>query len=218
MFLCYHVTFFQCRVIPAFVFPCSAEGIASFHLHSRSFSGFGEGVLHHHTTIAAAPQSSPGWGLSRNSDSRAFYSIMFASKFSTENQDGWYSEADHLPQALVPWRFPAWVCLEENELNRLLWDVHFLPCFFSGCPVQPGIPWGRVVAVESCLMRERVVFILRTHILRLLFLLKLKESTMNLYRMISYQMKCKSCHGVVILIYNQRLVDVRVIAWSRLLM
>lgn len=166
MFPCYQISFFQLGVLPSFVFPCYAEGIASSHLRSRSFSSFTEGVLHQHSTIAAA-QSSPGWGLSRNSDSRAFYSIMFTTKFSMENQDGCYSQADHLPQALIPWRFLAWVCLGENELNRLLWDVHFLLCFFSGCTIQPGIPQAHAVTVESCLMHEAVVFILRTHILRL---------------------------------------------------
>ena len=213
MFLCYQVSFFQLRVLPSFLFPCYAEGIASSHLHSRSFSGFREGVLHQHSIVTAA-SSSPGCSLSRSSGSRAFCSIMFVTKFSGENQDGCCSQADHLPQALIPWRFPVWVCLGENELNRLLWDVHFLVCFFSGYTVQPGIPQAHVVAVESCLKHEAVVLALRTHILRLLFLLKLKESTMNLYHTISYKMKCKSCCGIIVLIHNQWLADVKVIAWS----
>lgn len=147
MFPCYQVSFFQLSVLPS-VFPCCAEGIVSSRLHSRSFSSFREGVLHQHSTITA-PWSSPGWGLSRNLDCKAFYAVTFATKFSRENQDGCYSQADHLPQALIPWKFLAWVCLGENDLKRLLWDVHFLLSFFSGCTVQPCIPQTHAIAVKS---------------------------------------------------------------------
>lgn len=53
-----------------------------------------------------------------------------------------------------------------------------------------------MIAVKSCLKHEAVVFILRTHILKLLFLLKLKESTTILAKKIS---KWKSCHPIIII-------------------
>lgn len=65
-----------------------------------------------------------------------------------------------------------------------------------------NIPWAHMVAVEGCLKREAVGCLLRAQVLRLLLLLKLKESTENLYTTINYKMELKSYLSIIILLHN----------------
>lgn len=75
--------------------------------------------------------------------------------------------------------------------------------FSSSLFLNLNIPWAHVVAVEGCLKREAVGCLLRAHVLRLLLLLKLKESTVDLYTTINYKMELKSYLSIIIILHNR---------------